>query len=263
MEETEFSNVLTYTIPMFVVLILFCCMLKLYVKWTGGWKNCHRQRTLSENSSASTTVSINTDMVIHQPSGPNLPVIPFEITEFDGSAFFTVPFLLERFPPKYEDAIKLPSPLPPRRASVAVPLPPPPFYEGTSSNGSGFADAPPSYWTLPRLGTGNQSGSNDIYRNMTTSINMPATSSSCNMYSQLDTQKVQNSTGSTASLVRHAPLTQSLSDSVQLARTHEMGMVHRQSTASSPVQLIPPLPGAVVESPEGIHELRVDELEKN
>ncbi|CAD5222877.1 unnamed protein product [Bursaphelenchus okinawaensis] len=263
----EFSNVLTYIIPILVLLILLCCMLKLYVKWTGGLKNCHRRRNLTENSTVSTTVPITPELVIHSNrTNGTVPVLPFEITEFDGSTFFTVPFLIERFPPKYEDAIKMASPQPTRRASVTAvtaAIPPPPFYE--NAHGSGYSDAPPSYWTLPRLGSSHQAASTDAFTvpsTITTSMNMPTSSSTIYL------QEAQKAHGSTASLVRHAPLTQSLSDSVQLASRDNLTIL-RASTATSPVPTAPapsmPLPGAVMEGNEfgTVHELRVDELEKN
>lgn len=57
----------------------------------------------------------------------NMPSLPLNYVEYDNSLFpSTFMFSTERFPPKYEDAIKLPSATPRRSSCSAIP---PPFYD--------------------------------------------------------------------------------------------------------------------------------------
>jgi hypothetical protein len=67
----------------------------------------------------------------------NMPSMPYNYVNYDGTTMFSVPFIFntDRFPPKYEDAIKLPSATPRRSSCSALP---PPFYDNAIEEQQGL-----------------------------------------------------------------------------------------------------------------------------
>lgn len=94
-------------------------------------------------SGATTEAGLNVNRVAPPPNSI-MPPLPINYIDYDASsAFFASPFLFstERFPPKYEDALKLPTATPRRASCGTIPFmnlsPPdaPPLYENDEQNG--------------------------------------------------------------------------------------------------------------------------------
>jgi hypothetical protein len=81
--------------------------------------------------------SVETGITVNSMvSAPNsMPSLPLNYIEYDPSYnLYPSSFLLsaDRYPPKYEDALKLPSATPRRSSCTAIP---PPFYDNSSMDG--------------------------------------------------------------------------------------------------------------------------------
>ncbi|KAI6213325.1 hypothetical protein M3Y94_00137100 [Aphelenchoides besseyi] len=209
--------------------------------------------------------------------------------DYDGSTVFTVPFVLstDRFPPKYEDAIKMAS-ITPRRTSCPTIRSevPPPFYDTTSQQ-TNAPDQPPAYWALSRFTSAQTSRPTASGSNSTIPIDSTRLESAVHETANpsvvssaevgLEAQK-RLRVGLNA--VRHASLSQSLQNPADRSTTLRPVTSFRSTTTNSTASRVqrpattmnsqshnhlPSLPGQVtstIAEETEPHELDVESLEK-
>ncbi|KAI6185356.1 hypothetical protein M3Y98_00013900 [Aphelenchoides besseyi] len=276
------SDFLTFISPICIIVLFFLCLFSCC--------SCNAQNDGLENSNDPSAAELGLSITgSAQNCSLNMSNSQLNYVDYDGSTVFTVPFVLsnDRFPPKYEDAIKMAS-ITPRRTSCPTIRSevPPPFYDTTSQQ-TNAPDQPPAYWALSRF---------------TSAQTSRPTASGLNPTITTDATRLENTVSETANpsvvssaevgleaqkrlrvglnAVRHASLSQSLQNSTDRLTTLRPVTSFRSTTTNPTANRVqrpattmnsqshshlPSLPGQVtstIAEEMEPHELDVESLEK-
>ncbi|KAH7721573.1 hypothetical protein AAVH_10872 [Aphelenchoides avenae] len=166
------AGFLTFTLPIVLVVMFFLCFFRFLFRCCSRMPeplapdhrcphHCEAGRRCGETGEeeGDSPRHMLPRHLRHSEFDLNFPygaAMPMSISELFNTPHHVPPHMSESFPPKYEDAIKMPAATP-RRHSTVSHVPPPPVYEPSTSTGLAEPQAveqPPAYGSISMISTG-------------------------------------------------------------------------------------------------------------